>query len=336
MAKLAKQTRQPNSWIDRYVAEVGRMLPAAQRADVEMEMRSLIEEEAEARSSLGGDPVDSSAKDEVVLEVLRAFGRPQEVAARYGAQQYLIGPALYPTFMTVLRIVLAVMVGVNLLGLALAIGVDQTQPGIAETLAGLLSSLVQGGGMVVLVFALIERLNRAALEKALAAGEWDPRSLPEVEDRTRVKVGETVTGIAFTVVALLVLNFYLDRLGFSYVQGEGVQRFALFSPAFRRYVPLLTVWWGLDLVLNVVLLARGRWVAWLRWADLAIQGIGVAVLLRMLTGPALAAWEPVEPAFRVTLGIMLVATLFDAGRHIYTLLMQRGERGSATPTLTVA
>jgi hypothetical protein len=311
------------------------MLPAAQRADVEMEMRSLIEEEVDARAGAGGS-IGEKANDEVVLDVLRTFGRPAQIAGRYGAQQYLIGPALYPIFMTVLRIVLAVMVGVTLLGLAVEVGVDQTQPSIAEAIAGLFSALVQGGGMVVLVFALIERFNRAALEKEFAAGEWDPRSLPEVEDRERVKIVDTVASIAFTVVALILFNFYLDRLGFYIVPGEGVHRFAVFSPAFRQYVPLLTVWWGLDLALNVMLLARGRWVAWLRWAELAIQVIGLAVVLRMLTGPALAAWEPLEPAFRVTLGIMLVATLVDAGKHVYALLVHRSGRSDSTPTLTVA
>lgn len=319
-----------HSWIDRYVAEVGRMLPAATRADVELEMRSLIEEEVDARSGPTGD----RGRDEIVLDVLRTFGHPQKMAARYGAQQYLIGPALYPTFLTVLRIVLAVFLGLNLLALTIAIGVEQERPNLAEAFGDLINSLIQGGGMVVLVFALIERFNRAALDKAFASGGWDPRSLPEAEDKDRVKIGETIAGIAFTIAALLVINLYLDQLGFYFAPGEGVRRFAVFSPEFRQYVPLLTLWWGLDLVLNVVLLLRGRWATWLRWAHLAVQAVGAVVLVRMLTGPALAAWPPVEPAFRITVSIILAVTLFEAGKSVFALLTRRS--GPTGPTTTLS
>jgi hypothetical protein len=330
MANLEKQTQQPNAWIDRYVAEVGRMLPAAQRADVEMEMRSLIEEEVDARSGPGG-----SGGDEIVLEVLRSFGPPQQMAARYGAQQYLIGPALYPAFLTVLRIVLAVMVALNVFALVVGFGVEQRRLDLLASLSDLFGGLVYGGGMVVLVFALIERFNRAALEKAVTAGEWDPRSLPEVEDRDRIKIGETVAEIAFTVAALIALNFYLDQIGFYFGPDEDVQHFAIFSPEFRQYVPLLSLWWGLDLALKVTLLARGRWTHWLRWADLAIQGAGVLVLLRMLTGPDLAAWSLLEPAYRVSVAIIIVVTLLDAWKNILTLWSDRSRRNGAAPPLSV-
>lgn len=332
---MENQIKTGNLWVDRYVAEVGRMLPAATRADVELEMRSLIEEEVDARSGSTGDRAGDRVRDEIVLDVLRTFGHPQKMAARYGAQQYLIGPALYPTFLIVLRIVLAVFLGLNLFALAIAIGIEQGRPNLAEAFGGLINSLIQGGGMVVLVFALIERFNRAALDKAFAAGDgWDPRSLPEVENKTRVKTGETMVDVAFTLAALLVINVYLDQLGFYFMPDGGIHRFAVFSPEFRQYVPLLTLWWGLDLVLNVMLLLRGRWTTWLRWAHLAVQAVGVVVLVRMLTGPALAAWLPVEPAFRVTVSIILVVTLFEVGKSLVALFAHWS--GPTGPTATLS
>lgn len=309
-----------NQWIDRYVAEVGRMLPTAKRADVEMEMRSLIEEEIEDRSGPG------DADEEIMLDVLRSFGPPVKMAARYGAQQYLIGPALYPTFITVLRIVLAVLVGLNLFGLVIDIGVHQARPGVLEAVAGLFNSLIAGGGMIVLIFALVERANRAELDKAATAGDWDPRSLPQVVDAERVSFGETVIGIAFTVAALVILNVYLDQLGFYYLPEEGFQPFPLFAPEFRQYVPWLTLWLGLDLVLNVILLMRGRWLAWLRGADLALQLFGSGILVWMLTGPTLAALPALDPLFRVGVGVVLLFTLFEAAKDVRALFLQWGRR----------
>ena len=37
---------------------------------------------------------------------------------------------------------------------------------------------------------------------------WEPRSLPKIEQSARVKVGELVVGIGFSLVAILVLNAY--------------------------------------------------------------------------------------------------------------------------------
>lgn len=328
---MTDQTQTRNTWIDRYVAEVGRMLPAAKRADVEMEMRSLIEEEVDARVGVGGS-TDERAYQDIVLDVLHSFGHPAQMASRYGAPQYLIGPALYPTFVALLRIVLAVAVGANLLALAVEVGVNRTPVSIAGILLDLAESLFYAGGIFVLIFALVERLNRPALAKESVPGAWDPRSLPEIEDRAQIKVGETIIEMVFMLAALLWINFYLDRLAFYRVPGEGIQSLAIFSPEFRQHVPLLTIWLGLDLVLHIVLLARGRWTRWLRLADLAIQGIGVAVLIRMLTGPDLAAWPVVEPAYRVTVGLILVVTLFEAAKQGYSLFSSWNSRPRLKPS----
>ena len=65
---------QPKEWIDRYVFEVGRRLPGKQRADVALEMRSLIEDELDG---LGHAP-----EEREVLAVLAKFGPPDEIAVR--------------------------------------------------------------------------------------------------------------------------------------------------------------------------------------------------------------------------------------------------------------
>lgn len=326
---MAAQEIVGQNWIDRYVAEVGRMVPASKRADVQMEIRSLIGEEVEARVA-EGSPADEST----VLAVLARFGRPQAMAAHYGATQYLIGPSLYPTFITVLRVVLGIVAVVTLILLAIAIGVSGERPDIWGFLGDFFGGLFQAAGTVVVIFAIIERLNHSALEK-MAETPWNPRSLPAVEDRDRVKVGEMVVGIAFTVAALLVLNFYLDDVGRYYVAGEGWRQVPIFSDAFRAYVPWLTLWWGSDLILNIVVLIRGRWGIVTRLVHVTIQSLGIVVLLQMLTGPALTDWPVLEPAFNLTLGIILAVTGIEVAKTLWALVGRALSGRSPAPTTPV-
>lgn len=323
-------------WVDRYVAEVGRMLPLHKRSDVEMEIRSLIEDQIEARLA-AGDP----AGEETVLDVLNKFGRPQEIASRYGAQQYLIGPALYPIFLTVLRVVLSVSLVLGLIALGVSLGVSSGRTDVLDAFGSLFAGLLQAGGVIVLVFALIERFNRAAVEKA-SAQPWNPRSLPAYDDADRVKVGETIAEVVFTAVVLVLMTVYLDKVGLYYEAGEGWRRFAVLSQDFRRYVPWLAAWWVLEIAVDLVALLRGRWLVWMRVAQLALKLLGIAILAQMLTGPSLTvvaiaepslrtALEMVEPAFKIVVGIILVVTVIDAGKLAYGLMLRIAGRGGASP-----
>ncbi|MFI5960405.1 HAAS signaling domain-containing protein [Cryptosporangium sp. NPDC051539] len=74
--------------IDRYVADVVELLPRRQRADVARELRELLAEELQG----------SSADD--ARELLRRFGHPSEVAARYGQPVTLIDPSDTRRFLT--------------------------------------------------------------------------------------------------------------------------------------------------------------------------------------------------------------------------------------------
>ena len=83
--------------IDRYVVEVARHLPAKSAKDVAEELRSLLSDALEARAARTGRP-----KDELLaVELLREFGEPEDVAARYAEPKHLIGPDWYPVFESV-------------------------------------------------------------------------------------------------------------------------------------------------------------------------------------------------------------------------------------------
>ena len=110
--------------IDTYVSEVGRRLSRKTRADIEAEIRSILQDMLEERSQKTGKPVD----EELTLEVLKEYGAPEKVAATYQGDRYLIGPRLYPIFMLVLRIVLIVIGVLAAIGLGIALSQTRCQP----------------------------------------------------------------------------------------------------------------------------------------------------------------------------------------------------------------
>lgn len=69
----------PNAIIDSYVADVVRYLPRRQRADVALELRSLLDDELASRAADAGRPADPA----LVMELLTTFGAPRDVADRY-------------------------------------------------------------------------------------------------------------------------------------------------------------------------------------------------------------------------------------------------------------
>ena len=317
----------PQKWIDRYVAEVGRMLPERNRADVEKEIRSLLQD------ALDGETAGAEPTDEQVLAILRQFGSPREMAMRYGASQYLIGPLLYPTFVTVLRVVVGIVLAVSLFGVVLAL----TQPGagvdIGAAVSGIVGSVVQAVAWVVIVFALVERLNLRELEKIDQT--WDPRSLPPAENFDRVSVFETVFTVVVTTAFIVVLNVVVDSLGRLAVAGSDWTSSPIFSAEFVGYVPWVTALLLAELVVSVAALIRGRWTRLLRLLNIALNLIWIALAYVMLTGPSLAAWDILDVSFRVVVAIILVANVVEMVQQVYRLWRSRARAGAAAVSQSV-
>ena len=94
-----------NELIERYVHEVGQNLPRKMRADIELELSSLVHDALEERAAdAGKEPNIKMAAD-----VLREMGKPETMAAQYRPEQYLIGPQLFPIYKVVLTIVLVII-----------------------------------------------------------------------------------------------------------------------------------------------------------------------------------------------------------------------------------
>jgi len=304
--------------IDRYAHEVGQYLPHRLRADVEAELRSLLTDSVEEKALLGGVAAD----DELAAKVLREFGAPKDVAARYAPEpQYLIGPRLYPAYLTAVKVMLPILAAIVL---ALAVAGRFQEPGQPPSLAVVVRatgrffwSALVNLGIMTLVFALVERAIR---QRESAGGAFDPAKLPPVNDPDKISYFGRI--FALYVIALLVLafNFFPGWVAIFVFHGSEGTVYPLLAPDFKRYLPLLNTWWLLAVMLNLAVLRQGRWTRTTRWADLALEVFNAVILLLIVTGPPVFRYDVL---IKVVLRWFLIFSAIKACVMLYRLVRRR-------------
>jgi len=103
--------------IDRYIAEVGKHLALRNRADIQKEIRSTLEDMLEDRAKQAGREPDEA----MLVDLLKEFGKPEDVAASYLPERCLVGPTLYPIFSLVAWVALPTLAAVLLITLGIGI-----------------------------------------------------------------------------------------------------------------------------------------------------------------------------------------------------------------------
>ena len=278
--------------INLYLAEIEKHLPARNREDVLKEIQSTLMDMIEDRNSDSEQPPN----DDLIISVLQVYGEPRQVAQKYIKYTSLIGPRMYPTYLQVLKIVLAVLAGINLIGIIITIATfSGTSLGLFETIAqvigGLFNSLFLGFGIVSLVFAIIERTLPADL-KIKIGKEWTSEDLLSQKDHHTIKIAEIALEIIFTLAFVVLINFFLDRIGIYYLGETGWMVSPILNQNFNRYIPLLTVANLLSIVLNLFLIRKGRWNKATTVAKLVINVFTIGISIAILTGPNILTLDP--------------------------------------------
>lgn len=168
--------------IDRYLQAVRFWLPKTHRqddliAELGEDLRSQLEDKELELSH----PLDKAE----MAEILKRCGSPMMVAGRLGPQRHLIGPALFPIYEFVLKMVLLwilVPVFIFIVGpVNLVNGGGDWPSAILRTFGDLWSGLFIAAGIITLIFAIVERTS-AHLG---AECKWDPLKLPPVRPPER-------------------------------------------------------------------------------------------------------------------------------------------------------
>jgi hypothetical protein len=276
----------PMELVDRYLQAVRFWMPKSKRqddllAELGEDLRSQIEE----RESELGRPLDRGE----IGEVLKRCGAPAVVAARLGPQRSLIGPALYPTYRFVLKMVLLwIMVPVFLFIVGpvnVAYSGGDVGAGIVTTLAHLWTGLFIAAGVITLVFAVLERTHAIAGVTC----KWDPGTLPPLQSPERkTSLLHTACELAFGSLGLMWL-LLLPHNPFL-ILGPAAA-FLKAAPALHMfYWPI--VWFAvLTMVRPAVTLLRPQWGWFPAAAHLTLAGLGLLLVNFVLTSSAHAGFQ---------------------------------------------
>jgi hypothetical protein len=246
--------------IDRYLAAVSENLPARQRKDTVTEIRSLIQDALDDRSKTERRTPD----DEMMAAVLKQFGSPEKIVAPYLPEKYLIGPRLFPPFILVLRIVLPIIAVLSLVGFWIGTNLTASFNGVelvtnlVKSVGNALTAVVQTFGNIVLIFAILQWVI-PEFKLADKDKEWDPHSLKAISQPDKIKRGDLIVEIFFSLVGLIIFTFYLDRVGI-YNNINGLWTFTpILTSAFNTYIPWLDLFWVLTILLDALVLRKGSW-----------------------------------------------------------------------------
>ncbi len=319
--------------IERYVHQVGRYLPQDERADIEAELRSQIQDQLD-------DRYDGSPSQADVAAVLAELGDPRRMAASYHPEQYLVGPALYPFMAMIVRhgwiIIPTIVIFLNIFGALISSQPISLFDLFIETLLAVLQTTLIFFAVVVLIFAIIQRIS-AELDKNEAT--FNPLDLPKVDDPFIVDRIEAAFGLVIGTFTALALLYFL-RVG-----GLTLQ-FNLNNPG--EVIPVPVIWLILlicaviaMLVLHVMVLRRNRWNSTLWLTETLLEVFGMICLYFVLYEPLLERIVTAVPTIGQIAFIESVPETFVIITAVITLV-GRGNRlvrlwnyGSGTTTLKV-
>lgn len=189
--------------VDRYVHAVIRRLPESMREDVRKELYGLIEDMLEEQAA-GPAPTPEEAE-----QVLLNLGHPVVMAAKYrGHERYLIGPQLFESYLSVIKIVMiAVIASLSAIFVVeTALQPNEVTDQFTSYITSIVSAASQGFVWVTVVFALIEYGISKKTPGESGSMSWRPSDLPPVPDaRSEIKLSEPIAGIIFTVLFTILL-----------------------------------------------------------------------------------------------------------------------------------
>jgi hypothetical protein len=271
-----------NELVDRYLQAVRFWLPKTQpQEELLTELGDDLRSQIEAQEKELGRPLTNDEAS----EILKRCGAPMVVASRLGPNQYLIGPALFPIYWFVLKMVLFwILVPVFIFIVTPANWASNGKDwGMAalQTFGDLWSGFFIAAGIITLVFAILERSSA----HAAIACKFDPLALPPVQkiDRkpsAQKTVCQLIFGVFGLVWLLLIPTYPVLILG-------PAAAFLHAAPMWHKfYIPILFLG-VLSLVRSGLTLAKPQWEWFPPVAELA-QAVFTLILLNFI----LEGWFP--------------------------------------------
>lgn len=256
--------------IDRYIYAVTEHLPADSREDVSNELCANIE-----------DMLPDNATNDDVRAVLEKLGNPIKLANEYyQTKKYLIGPSLYDSYISVLKLVVGIVavvfVSISLLDMMLTpsgnaelfeMSIDSFVNMFIGISVNMLVAAIQGITQaflwVTLTFAILERTKINEGKLPFTNKKWSIDDLPTlpIPDKKKISRGETIFSMFCTVFFTALLYFKPQLIGW-YM--KGIDGLILREPFFvvehlQYYIPIIVLLAIFQLCIFVYKFITMRW-----------------------------------------------------------------------------
>jgi hypothetical protein len=285
---------------ERYLQAVRKYLPAQRQDDIVAELRANLDAQREEREAGLGRPLTEGE----MIDWLTELGPPMRMAARYQPSRYLIGPAIFPLYWQILRIVLIWATVAYAVATVLRTFTEPHGPEwIAQALFGYPQLLFSAAACVTIAFAILELVSERYPEKCppflATSSHWSPTSLPPLEKEPALqgKPRTLTTAVANFVVGFVVLIWLLLLPRYPYlVLGPGAA-FLHRSPF--QFAPV---------------------VIWFYWAVVGLQAFQLTWQGYDLLAEKWRTKHPLHMLASKALGVTPTAILIGAPGQIYLTL----------------
>lgn len=302
----------PNDVIEAYVADVMRRVPRKERGEIGFELRGLLTEMLAERAQAAGKAAD----DALVLAMLRDFGTPAQVAARYRPPGIVLIPAEQTKSFALLS--------VGGVGLQWALTLPRVFDGLP--LAGWWFTWGLGSLWWPGFLAMIALVGAGLRHTGLVRPVWRPR----IVDPERVNRGALTFGLVWFAagVALMIGLPWIVRL----LPDPLPQVFA-FDPGFlrERAWPVVLLWLGHFAIL-VAALFKGRRSPLMHRAEIAISLAFLALLCWWLADGAMFQAKATDDGARAGIGFVVLLIAVELAYKLYRRRVRIRTPKAAGPT----
>ncbi len=292
-----------NDVIESYVRDVARYLPRGKRNDVAFELRALLGDELAAKAQAAGRTPDKA----MVMEFLKGFGRPAEVAGRYFQRPAVIDPTDTHHFL-IWTLAAAVTVSV------------MSRMSRAGAISG--SGLfLQCLGALVVVFAVMGWWRR----RHPGALGWRPKRGPDWMPRGLAVPAMTAT-LIFPVFMYAAPQTFVRVVFLGTLPTSGVELTEAFSQSGLRGATMTLL--VLLAVMYAAIVVQGGNRPWIGWLSVVLHGsLGLLLVAHAAPPEALPGRETVPvfqsagsntvamPIFGAVGAMLVLCALYDAYRE---------------------
>lgn len=267
-----------NEMIERYIYDVTRRLPENERGEIKRELEASITDML---------PDNPSRQD--ITAVLTKLGSPRILAEQYRQKpQYLISPAMFDNYISVLKAVTAIVAVVcGCIGVVLALSSGSIVQVISSGIAMAFEGALQTALWITVGFVIAEKCGYKQ--------EWKLEDLPQLPTGIKISRSSSTAGMIMSVFlpVLFIAMIIREESFFIFVRGADIIT-PLSQAALERFIPYLVMLGVLGFIVNGFRLYWAKWNIPLCVINAIYNVVWAGVVISALNWPDLISTEFLE------------------------------------------